>query len=158
MGASAAGDAQEQAYLYKAQVARNNAVIERRNADMVALQGEQVAANKGLQVKANIGGQKAAYSAGGIDSTTGSAAKVQEATRKIGMQDVSTIRSNAAKEAYGHLVQASNDEAGAVMDTASASSAKQAGEINMLSTLLSGVSTAGDKYARFQKTSGFKLG
>lgn len=57
-------------------------------------------------IKGFIGSQRAAYAAQGIDVASGSSVEVQADTAKQGELDALTIRTNAAREAWGYRVQA----------------------------------------------------
>ena len=70
------------------------------------------------------------------------------------MLDSLTIRSNSAKKAYGEEVQATSDTAQGVLDTAAGEQAKVAGDLGAGGSLLSGVSTVGGNYAKWQSQFG----
>ena len=53
-----------------------------------------------------VGQQRAAYGASGVDANTGSAARVQVATRAMGELDAQTAQNNAARQAWGYNVTA----------------------------------------------------
>lgn len=55
-----------------------------------------------------IGAQRTSLAAQGVDVNKGSALDVQADAAYLGELDVQTIKSNAAKEAYGYRVQASD--------------------------------------------------
>ena len=148
-GARKAGAATSAADMYQAQIAAYQAAIDRQNAEWASQAGEINASNSGLKTRAAIGQEKAATSAAGIDSTTGSARQVQAATEQIGMQEAQTIRSDAAKQAYGYTVKASNDEAQAQLDMMGAGNAVTAGNIQADSSLLSGASTVAGALAKY---------
>lgn len=153
-GSYESGQAQSQAAAYQSQVAANNATIAQQNARVDIQAGETAATNKGLETRAKVGAQRAGQGAAGVDPNSGSASQVQAGTKQIGMLDALTLRSNAAKQAYGQQVAATSDTAQSQLDTAESSQAAEAGDIGATGTLLSSVSTAGGNYARWQSQFG----
>jgi hypothetical protein len=85
----------------KSQIARNNSLIAAQNARMAMATGESRAEAQGLKTRARLGEIKAQQGAGGIDVNSGSAADVRASAAKLGALDALTIRSNAARQAYG---------------------------------------------------------
>jgi hypothetical protein len=72
-----------------------------RRANLVILKGAEEAAmarRKGQQIQ---GAQKAGFAAGGIDVSTGTAARLFEETGAETEQDVRQLKLNAAREAWG---------------------------------------------------------
>lgn len=153
-GQMQAGESRSQAASYRAQVAENNREIAERNAQLVMQAGDTAATNLGLKVRAKVGAQKAAQGASGIDVNSGSAADVRAGTEEIGMLDALTVRSNAAKDAYGELVKATSEEANASLSRQEATYAEQAGEIGAAGTLLSGASSVAGSFGRYQNLYG----
>lgn len=139
---------------YRAQVAANNAEIAKSNATQDIQSGEIAAVNRGLKTRATVGNEKAQQGASGIDVNTGSAVGVRAGTAEMGMLDALTIRSNAAKQAYGQQVAAVSDTAQSQLDTMEGQQSETAGEIGGAGSLLSGVSTVGGNYARYQQQFG----
>ena len=116
--------------------------------------GETAATNKGLATRAKVGQEQAQQGAAGIDVNTGSAPAVRAGTQEVGMLDALTIRSNAAKQAYGQEVAATSATAQSQLDTATSQQASTAGEIGAAGTLLSGASTVGGGYAKYLQSFG----
>lgn len=116
------GNAAGEAAGYRAQVARNQAMLEESNAKMEeqnAVMAEQAseraiaagsakAENVGLKTGARVGAIKTAQAAGGVDVNTGSAVDVQAGTRMMGRLDAETVMANAALESYGFRVKAND--------------------------------------------------
>lgn len=150
IGALDASDARAKTATYQAQVAENNRQIAARNAEMEITSGEISAANRGLQTRAAVGTQKTVQGAGGIEVGTGSAADVRKGTQQMGLLDAITIRSNAARRAYGYQVTESNQEAQKRLLETQASQEKIAGPMAAAGTLLSGASTVGSNWAKWQ--------
>lgn len=145
-----AGNASGAAGEYRAQVAENNAKTAEMNATMTSQAGETAAANSSLKTAAVIGRQKAAQGANNIDVNSGSAAQVRSATAALGRLDALTIRSNAAREAYGYKVQGSDFKAEANLDRAMGKEARTSGWLGAAGTLLSTASTVGKDYSSWQ--------
>lgn len=148
------GQATSAAASYRAQVADNNAKIARQNAGLDIQAGEIAATNKGLQTRATVGKEKAYAAASGVDVAGGSTADVRAGTAQMGMLDSLTIRSDAAKKAYSDEVQATSYEAQAGLDRMESEQAKTAGDIGAFGTLLSGASTVGGNYLKWQNAFG----
>lgn len=152
IGAAQSGSANAAMEQYQSQVAANNAKVAQQNAAWSIQAGNVQAANSGMQTKAQIGSQKAAQGASNVDVNTGSAAAVRAGTQEIGQDNALTIRSNAAKQAYGYEAQATSDTAQSQLDVMAGQQAQTAGDIGAASSLLSGASTVGTNYLRFQNS------
>jgi len=83
---------------YNKGVAENNALA-------AAQQGAVAASEHRQKVRQMIASQNAAYSATGVDSSTGSAAKIQEDTAGFGELDALRILNNAQNAASGMRAQ-----------------------------------------------------
>lgn len=151
VGSYEQGQAQKQAYDYQAQVARNNAKIAQQNASWATQIGDTQAVNEGMKTRAQVGAIKAAQAASGIDVNTGSAVDVRSSASELGELNALTIRSNAARQAYGYQVQGTSDIAQAQLDVYSGNQAQTAGYIGAFGSLLGGASSAGGQYIKFQQ-------
>jgi hypothetical protein len=154
-GVSAAGSynamqAQSANAAYQAQVAQNNAKIAAMNETLEIQSGEQAAAIGALKTRAAVGNIKAAQAGAGIDVNRGSAVDVRAGATEVGALDALTIRSNYARKAYGYATAATSDIAQAGLFTAESEQAAAAGPLAATGSLLSGISTAGSKFAQFQ--------
>lgn len=129
---------------YMAKVQRNNAELARRQAAMVREQG-QIDADKQRQLTSQrIGTQTAQLAVQGTD-LEGSPTDILGDTAKAGELDAQTIRSNAAKQAWGYEVGAANAGANAGLYGSFQPSYLGAG-----SSLLGGASTLADKWNKFR--------
>ena len=153
-GANEAGQATAASDAYQATVAANNAALATTESKIDIQSGEIAAVNKGLQTRAAVGQQKAAQGASGVDVNSGSTANVRAGTAEMGMVDALTVRSNAAKKAWSDEVTATSDTAQSQLDTMAGEQAQTAGAIGAAGTLLSGASTVGGNYAKFQNAFG----
>jgi hypothetical protein len=144
-------EAQSANAAYQAQVAANNAKIAQQNAGMDIQSGEIQAANQGLKTRAAVGTTKAQEGASGIDVNTGSFPQVRSAESELGMLDALTLRSDAAKAAYGQEVAATSATAESGLQTAESTEAANAAPVGALGSFLSSVSTVGSTYAKYQQ-------
>ena len=75
-------------------------------ADDALKRGDQDAANFMTSIRKLEGSQTAALAAQGIEISRGSAADIRAETIDTGLEDMSTIRTNANAEAFGYRQQA----------------------------------------------------
>lgn len=127
---------------YNAKVAGMNANIATTNANFAGAQGEQEVGVQGMKNKAEVGSITAAQGASGVDVNTGSSVNVRQSAAEVGMLNALTIRSNAAKAAYGYQTQSANDVAQAALDRSQQSADKTAGFVNAGADILGGVGKA----------------
>ncbi|WP_026601483.1 virion core protein, T7 gp14 family [Methylomonas sp. 11b] len=111
--ASEQASAQKKAANYQAQVDANNAKIAAWNRSDALQRGEIDAQNAMREQSQLVGRQRAALAANGVDVTQGSALDLLASTQFLGQQEVNTIQSNAAREAWGYDVQGSNYQSSA---------------------------------------------
>jgi hypothetical protein len=153
-GAIAQGDAAKANADYQAQVAANNAMIARQNAVWTEQSGEAKVAAQGMKTAQAAGTAKATQGASNIDVNSGSAANVRQAIGKLGALDALTIRSNTARTAYGYEVAATSDTAEAGLLRQEGSQEQTGADIGALGTFLSGASSVGGNYAKWQMGNG----
>jgi len=149
-GSYDAAQAQSANAAYQSQVAANNAKIAQTDSRLDIQAGETAAVNQGLKTRAAVGQEKAAQGASGIDVNSGSAVGVRAGQASMGMLDALTIRSNAAKRAYAAEVQANSDTAQGQLFQAQSTQEAEAAPVGALGTLLSGASSVGGGWARYQ--------
>lgn len=142
------GKATQAADNYQAQVATNNAAIATQKANWAAEEGEQNTSKSQMDTAAKVGAIKANQAASGVTVGEGSSADVVQSARTAGMLDAMTIRSNAAREAYGFQVDSSNQTAQAGLDRAAGKNAVKASKIGAAATILGGAAT-GSQYAGY---------
>lgn len=152
---SAAGQMQQahaasQAAKYNAAVAQNNANIATQNAQMANAAGEQKAAMQEQKTRAEVGQITANQAASGIDVNKGSAVDVRSSAAENGELDAITIRSNAAREAYGYQTQSQGYNSQAELDKSSAKNDMTAGEIGAAGSFLGSAGKAGQGYTDYQ--------
>jgi len=137
-GQEVQAQSQSQAAAYNAAVMQNNATIATQNATLV---GQEGAANTAIQqqkTRAEVGSTLASQAANGIDINSGSAVDVRSTAAETGQLNAISIRSNAARQAYGYQTQATSDTAQSKLEQQQSGFAQQAGNINATGTLLSG--------------------
>lgn len=108
-----AGNAEAEAGRRERESAESAATLSDYNAAVAELQAKDAVA-RGVedenrfrsQVRGIIGRQRAGFAAGSIQVNQGSAVDVQEDAAFLGELDALTIRTNAAREAWGYEVQA----------------------------------------------------
>lgn len=139
-----------QQYNYRAQVATNNAAIEKANADATLAAGQVEESNSKLHTGMTMAAQKAAQAANGVQVNMGSAAEVRQSTANVGAIDAAMIHYNAARAAFGQQAQAANYAAQAALDKKAGVGALTEGLFKAGSSVLSGASSLGQKYAGYK--------
>lgn len=108
--------------------------------------GEEAVVDYKKQAEKVKGAQTAALAAQGIDIGAGTAAQIEYTTEKQVQTDVSRIRNNAWREAWGYKVEASNLEMQSMMvgleSKARARSARFAGAVGGAQTIIGGLKSA----------------
>ena len=153
-GALYSGYASSQAYKYQAGVATVNQKIAKQNAEYSRSVGEFKAEQSGMKSRAQAGQIKAAQSASGLRSDSGSAEDVQESQHMLGESEQNVIRSNAAKAAYGHEIEAINFGAQSEMASMAGKNAVVEGYFKAGSSILGGASSTSDKWLRYSSSFG----
>lgn len=154
VGSIEQGNATSAADKYNAQIAANNAIIATQSANYAGAAGTAQAEQAGLQSRAKLGALVANEGASGVDINSGSNLQVQSSARELGELNAITIRSNAARTAYGYQVQGANDTAESTLDSMAANNATTAGEIGAASSVLGGLGSAASNYAKFTMNGG----
>lgn len=121
---------------YNAQVADNNSAIATQEAAWAGEEGDQAASNSELATRSKVGGIIANQGASGVEVGSGSFQDVQKSASEVGMLDAMTIRSNAARQAYGYQVQATSETGQAALDRYAAKNDLEAGKIKSAGTIL----------------------
>jgi hypothetical protein len=106
--AKEAGKAEKAASESQAELADFNASVAALQSTDAVERGEEQANRLRSQVRGAIGAQRAGIAAGNIDVGFGSAVDVQADAAYLGELDALTIRTNAAREAWGYQVQATD--------------------------------------------------
>jgi len=130
-----AGKAGERAGNAEADISESQADVADFNAHVAGLQSAD-ALERGTeqenrfrdQVRGIVGRQRTEFAAGNIDTGFGSAVDVQADAATLGELDALTIRTNAAREAWGYDVQSYNYQQQARIDRKAAANQVLAGE------------------------------
>lgn len=151
-GSIQAAKANASAASYNSSIAQNNSEIATQNAEWATQEGDQAAMKSGLQTRAQIAGLEANQGASGVEVGTGSFKDVVSSAREVGMLDALTIRSEAARRAYGYKTEAVSDTAQSQLYKDQAKYGGTAGAINTGTTVLSGAAKAyemGGNYSNY---------
>ena len=100
-----AGKAQRAAAESEAQLADYNAAVADLQATDAVERGREAESRFRSQVRVVVGAQRAWFAASNVDVNRGSAVDVQADAAFLGELDALTIRTNAAREAWGYKVQ-----------------------------------------------------
>lgn len=138
---------------YNAKVAAQNAELQTKNANFAGAKGEQDVAAEGAKNKAALAATLAAQGASGVDVNSESSVNTRQSEAKIGALNALTVRSNAAKEAYGYQVGASSEAAQEKLLKKQASYDTTGGYLNAGATVLGGISSA-SKYTDWLNNNG----
>lgn len=105
---------------FNAGMLNRNAALKEQAAQESIFAGDTSADWQRVRTGQAIGTQRSVQAANGIDVNSGSAAQLQDDTAMIGELDALTIQNNAAREAYGHRIQADQDRMNAVQTVTNA--------------------------------------
>lgn len=146
-GALEGGAASANAADYQAQVASNNAIIAKQNADYAIKSGQQQASTQSMKGAATAGKIKANQASSGVDVNTGSAVNVQQSAREVAKLDTDTVLNNSELKAYGYRTDATNYTAQEQLDEETAEQAPIGAAFSAAGGLLSSASSVGSKWA-----------
>jgi hypothetical protein len=144
------GKAAEGQANYQAAVGRNNAIIAERQARDSEERGAADELAQRRQTAAVLGKQRAGMAANGVDLSSGSPLDILGDTAAFGELDALTVRSNAAREAYGFRAQGSQFTSDAAAQQIAGRNTRKASYIGAGSTLLTSASQAGGNWATFK--------
>jgi len=121
------------------QIAEGNARLSEEQAADAFARGEEDVRRLEVKSRGLIGSQRARLAAQGLDIESGSALDIQADTAYMTEMDKMTIRTNAAREAWGYKAQAANYRFGGKV-------ALQTGKQQAIGTLLTGGGKAYGNY------------
>lgn len=148
--ASQKGQAESNAAMYQAAVARNNEIVAKQNADYAIEKGKAGEEAKRERTAQMIGSQRARAGASGLAVEGESGLRLYSDIAQLGEVDALTIRNNAAREAYGWETQGANFAAEAKLYDMRARSAEDAGSLGAFSSIIGGASGVADKWMKFK--------
>lgn len=138
----------------QAEIARNNAQLARWNANQAMAAGEARAEQQGFRTRAQVGSIRARQAGAGIDPNSGSAADVRASAAALGTLDALTIRSNAARQAYGYEVKATEQDAAQKAYRKGAKLAPWLGGFDAATSLLGTSASLSRQSAEWERTAG----
>lgn len=153
-GSIYSGYAQSSMYKYQAGVAGVNAKIARQNAEYSRSIGEFKAEQSGMKTRQQMGKVVTAQGASGFRVGEGSSGDVQRSVSMLGESEQNVIRSDAARAAYGHEVEALNFEAQKDVYGMAAKKSVAAGYFGAGESILGGVSGVSSKWLQYQTAFG----
>jgi len=104
----AAGEAQAAAAESEAQIQDFNATVADQQAQDAIARGQQDEQRYRSQVRGLLGSQRAGFAGANVDVDFGSSVDVQADAAQLGELDALQIRTNAAREAWGYSVSATD--------------------------------------------------
>lgn len=135
---------------YQAQVARNNAIIARQNADYASAAGAAKAQAQDFKNRAAQAELLTAQAASGIDIASPSSTDIRSSQADIGRLDTETIYSNAQQTVRSEEQKSQNYTSAAGLYESQAANAKTAGLISGFGSLVGTATSFGDKWLRYQ--------
>lgn len=157
IGSIQQGEAASNAAKYNASVAAANATIAKQSASEAGAAGAAQAEQASLKTRAQVGAIQAGQAASGLDVNSGSALDVRSSAAQLGELNALSVRSNAAKTAYGYQTQAASDTAQSQLDTYQSGADAIGADIGAAGNVLGGVGSAASNYAKFQLQAGNSL-
>lgn len=154
IGALQQGRAASASAKYNAGVAANNAEIAKRNASATMAAGDTEANMVQRKTRSTVGSLKTDQAASGIDVNSKSAVDVRSSASELGMLDALSVRSNAARRAYGYQTDAASYSAQSQLDRFEASNASTAGYLNAGATLLGGIGDPNKNFLNYRSSGG----
>lgn len=145
--------AQKASAQYQNQVAQSNQAIATQNANFSSASGEQQAAVQEQKTRAQIGSITAAQASSGVDINSTTDQDVRTSAGELGALDAQTIRSNAARQAYGYETQATNFENAGAADVSQGNNDLTAGYTNAGAGALNSAGSASMNYAKIMSNS-----
>lgn len=133
---------------YQSQVAAGNQQIATQNAQFAAAEGEAQAGIQEQKTRAQEGAILAGQASSGVDVNSPTSSAVRTSSDVLGQLDAQTIKSNAARKAYGYETEATNYGNAASADIAQGENSKTAGEIGAAGSLLSSFGNASLNYTK----------
>jgi hypothetical protein len=153
-GAVQQGRAASAAATADANAADQNAKIATRQAEIAAQNGAQEERETRRRGLAVAGAQRAAYSANGLDISSGSPLDVLTDTGRQSELDALQVRRNAANEVWGYQAQSTNYSNQANASRATAKNARRAGNMAAVGQLLTGATKMSEQFAARKSVGG----
>jgi hypothetical protein len=139
---------------YNAQLARNNATIAANNAKLAGAEGAAATEAALLETRAKVGAISAAQAASGVDMNKGSAVDVRSSAAETGQLNAINVRASAVRKVYGYQQSEADALSQAGLYDVQAKNEKTAGDMNATTTLLGGLTQAGQGYMQYKQVGG----
>ena len=136
---------------YNKKIAKYNADVANMQARDAIERGTEQEQQFRIGVRRMIGSQRVGFASQGVDVNKGSAVDVQADAQRLGELDALAIRSNAAREAWGFKVQATNYQNQGRM-------AAMSGTMGAISSLAVGGAQSYATYSAFNSAGAFNTG
>lgn len=154
-GTIAQGKAQSNALRYEADVNKNNAVIqERLSADAIERGREEERLHR-IKIGQLSAKQQNALALNGVEANSGTALDILGDTAQIGELEALTIRSNAAREAYGYDLNANNYTNSANNNLTAARNVRSSSRFSAMTTALSTAGSVGGDWYKYKQMGAF---
>jgi hypothetical protein len=147
-GAGMSAYSQYQSANYNAQVARNNQIIQNRNASIALQEGTVAEENERLKTGQAMGAMIAQEGASGVNPNKGSALNARTSLAETGELDALAIRYNASLQNWNEKNKANAYGAQAALDQS------QAG-MGVASSIIGGASSVSGKWLQFNQSGVF---
>lgn len=126
---------------YQAQVAKNNAIIAEKNAQLASDQSQNQQLQNDQEVAALIGSQEAIQGASGLSISGATQLRTRRSAARLGRQDSINIREQGASEVQNLLQQGENFRAEARSQKSTALGAMLGGAFDIGSSLVGGATS-----------------
>lgn len=153
VGAEKSASAQAGMYNYQAGVAQQNATLAKQDSNYTIGEGIVQGQQAGEKTRAEIGLTRAGFGASNVSGASHDAVVSSEV--EIGQENEGVIQANTMKRAYGFDVKAAQDTAQAEVYQASASTAKEAGDISALSSIIGSAGSVSSKWLQGSQSFGW---
>lgn len=131
-----------------ANIASQNAAINNQNAIVAENQGAAAGAAQELKARQANSTLRASAGSNGLDVNSGTVGALQDQNTSMGEFNALTSRNNAAREAWGYQVQATNSTNQANIDQFSSKSDAMNGYLGAGAQLITGAGSAGSNYIK----------
>lgn len=154
-GARAQGKAQSNALRYEADVNKNNAAINDRMAADAIERGKEEERQHRIKIGQLSSKQQNALASNGVETNSGTALDILGDTAQIGELEALTIRSNAAREAYGYKVNSNNLLNSAQNNMTAARNTRSTANFSAMTTAISSAGSVSGDWYRYKKLGAF---
>jgi hypothetical protein len=137
---------------YQADMAEINARMSELQAQAAISRGNSVEQQVLMDLSRTKSSQKVAFAANGVDLSSGVVQDVRDSTNMLADIDITNVRLNAAREAFGYRTQAVNERTRASMARTTASGISPG--LNMATSLLGSGGSVAERWYMMNRTGG----